>query len=268
MKLGRRPPRASPYNVNCDTTSAAPFMSRSERFIFSFSSSKMRRLAAFSASAAATAGVSSRPTPKRIIRPCVISPLTASLTVTLARLTRWTTARMPFEIGTVFYEIPPLKGAATGGFGARLSRMRFGLRGLHGFARQHFGKLRNVVGVDGKDLSAFGEVVPPHAVERVVLRVMVLLIVGDFLDAPRGRHAFGVEGNVVATPFAAQARFGEADRLVGGQRVEHAGHGLTQAVIVHQADGQNFAGARVVHEDAGDFAHFLFVSGDVGTGAV
>src|SRR6516165_45959 len=257
MKLGRRPPRASPYNVNCDTTSAAPFTSRSERFIFSFSSSKMRRLAAFSASAAATAGVSSRPTPKRIIRPCGISPLTAPLTVTLARLTRWTTARIRDRKG-ILRNSAPKWGRLQGDF-ARLSGMRFGLRGLHGFARQHFGKLRNVVGVDGKDLSAFVEVVTPHAVERVVLRVMVLLIVGDFLDAPRGRHAFGVEGNVVATPFAAQAWFGEADRLVGGQRVEHAGHGFTQAVIVHQADGQNFAGARVVHEDARDFAHFLFV---------
>src|SRR5262249_56636209 len=28
----------------------------------------------------------------------------------LARLTRWTTARMPFETGRVFYEIPPLNG--------------------------------------------------------------------------------------------------------------------------------------------------------------
>src|SRR5580704_4548669 len=94
MKLGRRCPRASPYNVNCETTSAAPLTSSRERFILPCSSSKIRRFATFSARDAATAGVSSRPTPSKIISPLPISPVTRPSTVTLARLTLCTTARI------------------------------------------------------------------------------------------------------------------------------------------------------------------------------
>src|SRR5215217_6345229 len=43
---------------------------------------------------AATADVSSRPTPRKIKRPVVIFPVAPPSTVTLARLTRWTTARI------------------------------------------------------------------------------------------------------------------------------------------------------------------------------
>src|SRR5215469_14351239 len=42
----------------------------------------------------AMADVSSRPTPNKIIRPFVISPVTVPSTITRARLTRWTTARI------------------------------------------------------------------------------------------------------------------------------------------------------------------------------
>src|SRR5215471_10693261 len=94
MKLGRRCPRASPYNVNCETTSALPFTSSNERFIFPCSSSKIRRLATFSATAAATCELSSFPTPSRIISPGPISPVTCPSTVTFARLTRCTTTRI------------------------------------------------------------------------------------------------------------------------------------------------------------------------------
>src|SRR5262245_20199260 len=218
MKLGRRPPRASPYRVNCDTTRAEPFTSRRDRFILSFSSSKMRRLAAFSASDAATAAVSSLPTPRRIIKPCEISPETAELTVTLARLTRWMTARMRFAVCRVFYEIPALPdqvGASQRGQlqGSNAALKLSGLRcsRFHRFARQHFGKLGNVVSVNRQDLRTLGEVVPLYAIQGVILRVVILFVVGNFLDAPGCGHSFGVERNVIAPAFAAQAGIGKTD---------------------------------------------------------
>src|SRR5215813_12626699 len=69
----------------------------------------MRRFAAFSASAAAMAGVSSRPTPTRITRPREISPVTAPSTVTLAWLTRWITARIGSRRREVSYEIATIQ---------------------------------------------------------------------------------------------------------------------------------------------------------------
>src|SRR6266446_9693829 len=53
----------------------------------------MRRFAHFSAIDATTAGVSSRPTPRRIISPAPTSPVTRPSTVTFARLTLCRTAR-------------------------------------------------------------------------------------------------------------------------------------------------------------------------------
>src|SRR4051812_39474927 len=105
MKLGRRWPRALPYSVNCDTTSAAPLTSSSERFIFPASSSKMRRFATFSAIDAATEEESSLPRPSNIISPASISPVTRPSTVTFARLTRCTTTRIYFDPGGA---TPPL----------------------------------------------------------------------------------------------------------------------------------------------------------------
>ena len=46
---GRRPFCVLAYNVNCETTIASPFTSKIERFVFHCSSSKIRRLAVFSA---------------------------------------------------------------------------------------------------------------------------------------------------------------------------------------------------------------------------
>jgi len=94
MKLGRLWPRASPYKVNCETTRELPCTSRSERFILPWASSKMRRLATFSAIDAVTCDVSSRPTPSSTINPAPISPVTRPSNVTRARLTLCTTARI------------------------------------------------------------------------------------------------------------------------------------------------------------------------------
>jgi len=55
---------------------------------------KDSQVAIFSAMLAAMADVSLRPTPIKITRPVVISPVTRPSTVTRARLTRWTTARI------------------------------------------------------------------------------------------------------------------------------------------------------------------------------
>jgi len=77
----------------CETTSALPFMSSSERFHLPCSSSKMRRFAHFSAIDAATEEVSSRPTPAESSAGADFT-CHAPSTVTFARLTLCRTARM------------------------------------------------------------------------------------------------------------------------------------------------------------------------------
>src|SRR6185503_12913568 len=94
MKLGRRPPGASAQRVNCDTTSTPPPTSRTLRFILPASSAKIRRLATLSTMYARSASVSPRPAPSSTSRPGPIAPVTRSPTVTFARETRCTTARM------------------------------------------------------------------------------------------------------------------------------------------------------------------------------
>lgn len=93
---GRRPLRASPSRVNCETISIVPpSTSDSARFIFPASSSKPRRPTSFPASHSASAGVSPSPTPSRTISPGPTSRRSpVSLSVTLARNARWITARM------------------------------------------------------------------------------------------------------------------------------------------------------------------------------
>ena len=79
-------------SVNWLTIRAAPPMSRTDRFILSAASLKMRSLAILAASWSASRSVSPCMAQTRISRPGPISPVVCPATVTLARLTRWTTA--------------------------------------------------------------------------------------------------------------------------------------------------------------------------------
>src|SRR5579863_6933266 len=94
MNEGRRPRRTSPWSVNCETSSTAPPVSESERFINPASSGKIRRPAIFSAIIAASPVPSSVPTLTRTSRPKPISPVIRSPTLTRAFETRCTTARI------------------------------------------------------------------------------------------------------------------------------------------------------------------------------
>ena len=80
MNPGRRPRRVSAYSVNCETTSAAPPTSISERFVRPSSSRKIRSSTTWRASASAIASVSSGPTPEQDRRgPRPIAPTTSSV---------------------------------------------------------------------------------------------------------------------------------------------------------------------------------------------
>src|SRR5512142_113934 len=74
--------------------SASPPASSSERFMRPSSSSKMRRFTILSARYSASAGESSWRTPTSTTRPAAMTPTTSSPTVTLASITRCTTARI------------------------------------------------------------------------------------------------------------------------------------------------------------------------------
>src|SRR5216683_3814317 len=200
MKLGRRCPRASPYKVNCETTRAAPFTSSSDRFIFPFSSSKIRKFATFSASEAATAGESSRPTPSKTINPAPISPVMRSSTVTLARLTRCTTARIEGSIGA-----PPAasKPSSQPPAFAR-TYLLIGFLLFRRLPRQQLRQLRHVVCKHRQHLRAFRQVIPTHVLQPVCLRVMHLVVVGDVLHAPKTRHARFIKWHVVGAALPAQ----------------------------------------------------------------
>src|SRR5262249_29309998 len=95
-QLGRRPRLVSPYSVNWLTTSTACVVSATERFITPCSSSMMRRFQIRSASLAARSGESSWVTPTSTHRPAPMSAtgVRPRSTVTRARLTRCTSARM------------------------------------------------------------------------------------------------------------------------------------------------------------------------------
>src|SRR5215471_5791265 len=214
IKLGRRCPRASPYSVNCDTTRALPFTSSSERFIFPCWSSKIRRLATFSAMAAATGEVSSFPTPSRIISPGPISPVTLLSTLTFARLTLCTTAR-----------ILPLR------FFLYLFTSLLLYFVLRGFPLQHSRELRYVVRKHRQHLRALRQIIPTHVFQHVRLRVMHLVVIGHFLHAPESRYARFVERHMVGAAFTAQRRLHDAHQL--RQRVEDAAHSLAHVVVSH-----------------------------------
>src|SRR5215468_9471921 len=237
MKLGRRCPRASPYNVNCETTSALPFTSSNERFIFPCSSSKIRRLATFSATAAATCELSSFPTPSRIISPGPISPVTCPSTVTFARLTRCTTTRiLPRPSFLPLYSL----------------LLCFVLRGL---SLQHLRQLRHIVCKHRQHLRAFRQIVPAHMVEHVRLRVVHLVVIGHFLHAPESRNAGQVKRHMIGPAFAPQRRLHDAHLL--RQRIEHAPHRLAHIVVAHQPDGQHLARTGIVHQHAGNFRQLV-----------
>jgi hypothetical protein len=88
MNDGRRPFDASPYNVNCDTTSTDPPTSPSARFIFPSASVKRRIPATFSAIQSTWASPSVVVKPTSATNPRSIRPMTFPSTRTSARLTR------------------------------------------------------------------------------------------------------------------------------------------------------------------------------------
>src|SRR5437660_495554 len=91
---GRRPFRASPYKVNCGTTSTSPPTSASERFIFPSGSSKILRRKTLPPIHSAWAGPSPWPTATNTSKPGPISAAVLPPTRTEARDTRCTTSRM------------------------------------------------------------------------------------------------------------------------------------------------------------------------------
>src|SRR5580698_4849070 len=248
IKLGRRCPRASPYKVNCDTTSAAPFTSSSDLFIFPCSSSKMRKFAHFSAIEPATAAVSASPTPSRIISPDALDPVTRDSTVTCARLTRCSTAliesstcAMASSTEKSFRQSfsPSLSPSFSQSF--RLSRRR-----LHRLARQQIRKLRHVVRKHREHLRAFGQIVPTHAIERVGLRVMRLVVIDVVLHTIKSRHARFVERNVIRSAFRSQTRLRQSHTRRGRERIQNVVHRFARRVISHHANCQNFSGPGIV----------------------
>src|SRR4051812_6300572 len=100
-KLGRFPLRVSAISVNWLTARTAPPASVTLRSNFPASSSKMRRRAILPASASASPCPSPSATPTRTSRPAPIWPTVSPATVTRARVTRWTTARMEGTLGSV-----------------------------------------------------------------------------------------------------------------------------------------------------------------------
>src|SRR5881394_822325 len=91
MKLGRRPLPASPYSVNCDTTSTAPCTSASARFILPAGSLNKRNPRILSAIQERRSSVSSGANPASTRNPAPIFPVTFPATRTSARETRWST---------------------------------------------------------------------------------------------------------------------------------------------------------------------------------
>src|SRR6266513_339122 len=94
-KLGRRPFVASPYSVNCETTSTAPPTSASARFILPSASPNTRRPSSVSAIHASVPSTSVGANPARTRNPTPIFPVTRPLTRTSARETRCTTTLTP-----------------------------------------------------------------------------------------------------------------------------------------------------------------------------
>src|SRR5579885_3362710 len=165
----------------------------------------MRRLAHLAAKDCAMATVSAWPTASKIIRPGPISPVTRPTTVTRARLTRCRTALIAIRAAprsrtlnlghspAARRQTPKRRSqhrfradarSATTSGEAAMALTCGSRRGLSQLARQQTGKLRDIVGEDGKNLCAFGQVLPVHVIERVGLRVVHLVIVCNLLHAP------------------------------------------------------------------------------------
>ena len=92
IKLGLFPLRQSAYRVNWLTTRSSPSTSSSDRLVFPFSSSNIRRRQILSAIFSAICRVSPSATPNSIRNPLPILPNNSPSTVTLACVTRCTTA--------------------------------------------------------------------------------------------------------------------------------------------------------------------------------
>src|SRR5205823_10097470 len=93
MKLGRRPLPASPYSVNCDTTSTPPCTSASARFILPAGSLNNRNPRILSAIQERRSSVSSGAKPASTRNPFPTFPVTRPSTRTSARATRCSTTR-------------------------------------------------------------------------------------------------------------------------------------------------------------------------------
>src|SRR5208283_4955055 len=256
MKLGRRCPRASPYSVNCDTTSASPFTSSSEWFIFPCSSSKIRRLLAFSAIAAATAEVSSLPTPSRIISPAPISPVTRPSTVTFARLTLCTTMRI-FSLVGVQQCCTPVASVSQP-WRASLTSSPASSAATPAIAPRY----RQIPPALPRPVS----IIPPYAVQRIRLRMMCLVVVRRILHAPEAWHARFIKRHVVRSSLAAQRGFHDSRGFRQG--IHNAVNRLPHVVIPHQPNRKHFPGAGVVHQDPGNFGQFILVRRHIRSGAV
>src|SRR6516164_1574024 len=259
IKLGRRCPRASPYSVNCETTSALPFTSSKERFIFPAASSKTRRFASFSAMDTATSELSSFPTPSRIISPAPISPVTWPATVTFARLTLCATARISPLCGCA-KPCPVIPRAAVWPEESLFpgSLLRFSLCGL---PRQQIRQLRHVITKNRQHLCPLRQIIPPHMVQHIGLRMVHLLVVCGLLHAPETGHARLVKRHMIGPSLAPQRRLCNPKRL--SQRIKHAVYRLPGVVIPHQPDGQHFARSAVVHQHSRDFSQLILVRLDI-----
>src|SRR5262249_336038 len=126
----------------------------------------------------------------------------------------------------------------------------------------------DIVSKNGKDLRAFGEIVPADAFERVGLRVMRFVIVCGILHAPKGRDAFVVKGNVVGAAHFAKSGFREADFAIARERVKDIGESFARLIISHETDGECFSRSGIMNKDGGDFSEFAFVLFDVFARAV
>ncbi len=105
---GRRPRLTSPCSVNWLTTSTAPPVSITDRFITPASSAITLRLASLEATTSASSSVSPWATPTRASSPRPIRPTTAPSTRTSARLTRCTTTLIdPLHDDAANLPLPP-----------------------------------------------------------------------------------------------------------------------------------------------------------------
>src|SRR5262249_3876134 len=131
------------------------------------------------------------------------------------------------------------------------------------FAGKQIGKLRDIVGENGEDLRALGEIVPADALYGVGLRVMRAVVIRGILDAPECGYPFVVKRNVVGAAHFAQRWLGEAHFLCAGERIENVGKCFARLVVAHHTDGEYFPGSRVMNENRGNFGELVLMLLDV-----